>query len=139
MCIQAIHVYIIMLFFFLMIRRPPRSTRTDTLFPYTTLFRSHFHAEKGWSQTAQDVLEGVSRPVERRKQLGYSSGMSFTDHQSMSGAPARICVQAVARASASVAGAMSRPRKRSEEHTSELQSLMRISYAVFCLQKKNKK
>src|SRR3546814_12729136 len=94
-------------------RRPPRSTLTDTLFPYTTLFRSteHFHAEKGWSQTAQDVLEGVSRPVERRKQLGYSSGMSFTDHQSMSGAPARICVQAVARASASVAGAMSRPRK----------------------------
>src|SRR3546814_9682402 len=116
-------------------RRPPRSTLTDTLFPYTTLFRSteHFHAEKGWSQTAQDVLEGVSRPVERRKQLGYSSGMSFTDHQSMSGAPARICVQAVARASASVAGAMSR---RSEEHTSELQSLMRTSYAVFCLNKK---
>src|SRR3546814_4919874 len=111
-------------------RRPPRSTLTDTLFPYTTLFRSteHFHAEKGWSQTAQDVLEGVSRPVERRKQLGYSSGMSFTDHQSMSGAPARICVQAVARASASVAG-------RSEEHTSELQSLMRTSYAVFCLKK----
>src|SRR3546814_19628449 len=109
MCIQAIHVYIIMLFFFLMIRRPPRSTRTDTLFPYTTLFRSHFHAEKGWSQTAQDVLEGVSRPVERRKQLGYSSGMSFTDHQSMSGAPARTCVQAVARASPSLPGAMSRP------------------------------
>src|SRR3546814_3890887 len=94
-------------------RRPPRSTLTDTLFPYTTLFRAteHFHAEKGWSQTAQDVLEGVSRQVERRKQLGYSSGMSFTDHQSMSGAPARICVKAVARASASVAGAMSRTRK----------------------------
>src|SRR3546814_20630229 len=83
--------------FFLMIRRPPRSTRTDTLFPYTTLFRSPRR-----SREAHD-------PVHRR-------GPSF--QQSPAG-----------RASA-------RSGERSEEHTSELQSLMRISYAVFCLKKK---
>src|SRR3546814_4527792 len=74
-------------FFFLMIRRPPRSTRTDTLFPYTTLFRSHDR------YAHQD----------RRPHL------------------------------------QDRRPDRSEEHTSELQSLMRISYAVFCLKKKKQK
>src|SRR3546814_2782624 len=87
--------------FFLMIRRPPRSTRTDTLFPYTTLFRS---------QPALHAGPGV-----RRRAAGRSCP------------PAPAC-----RASRS-------SRRRSEEHTSELQSLMRISYAVFCLKKKNKK
>src|SRR3546814_10715076 len=78
--------------FFLMIRRPPRSTRTDTLFPYTTLFRS---------ATAS---------------------------------------YAASRATASVSPSPVTPRiRRSEEHTSELQSLMRISYAVFCLKKKTKR
>src|SRR3546814_8288587 len=84
-------------FFFLMIRRPPRSTRTDTLFPYTTLFRSN--AGSGALRTAG----GGSEP------LSCEAGRSRT-----------ACA-------------------RSEEHTSELQSLMRISYAVFCLKKKNKK
>src|SRR3546814_6368274 len=92
-----------------MIRRPPRSTRTDTLFPYTTLFRSQ--------------LRGVARcvgpspvPDERRRLNGWADG------------PKRR------RAAPS-------PRRpaRSEEHTSELQSLMRISYAVFCLKKKTNK
>src|SRR3546814_16266283 len=78
-------------FLFLMIRRPPRSTRTDTLFPYTTLFRSFFRITD-----AMDSFEAIDQV--------------FT--------PPRRC--------------------RSEEHTSELQSLMRISYAVFCLKKKNK-
>src|SRR3546814_2178757 len=78
-----------------MIRRPPRSTRTDTLFPYTTLFRSH------------------SRPAEQR--LAPHAG----DHRDHRRWPSVV------------------PR-RSEEHTSELQSLMRISYAVFCLKKKKK-
>src|SRR3546814_12967682 len=78
--------------FFLMIRRPPRSTRTDTLFPYTTLFRSTV-----WIKVA----------------------------------PSRISrLQPCARGSCGEPG-------RSEEHTSELQSLMRISYAVFCLKKKS--
>src|SRR3546814_18076257 len=95
-------------FFFLMIRRPPRSTRTDTLFPYTTLFRSAFgrHIVGG---------DAVMRHFER-------SGAQ--DDRAADGVPARHAL------------AMQRYR-RSEEHTSELQSLMRISYAVFCLKKQN--
>src|SRR3546814_13729555 len=84
-------------FFFLMIRRPPRSTRTDTLFPYTTLFRS-----PGCCPMASAA--GTAGTQKKSRRLG------------------------------------SRMRKaRSEEHTSELQSLMRISYAVFCLKKKQRK
>src|SRR3546814_5685875 len=80
-----------------MIRRPPRSTRTDTLFPYTTLFRSLGHLAQGFVPAilARKILI-------RRSPLGLAQF------------------------------------RRSEEHTSELQSLMRISYAVFCLKKKNK-
>src|SRR6056297_3714157 len=77
-------VFFPLFFFFLMIRRPPRSTRTDTLFPYTTLFRS---------RPDEDLGHGRAAPRHPR-------------------------------------------RPRSEEHTSELQSLRRISYAVFCLKKK---
>src|SRR3546814_6610701 len=83
-------------FFFLMIRRPPRSTRTDTLFPYTTLFRS-----TPGSGVTDDPVEIVSE-----------TGVIRTRAK----AEERL--------------------RRSEEHTSELQSLMRISYAVFCLKKK---
>src|SRR3546814_20257948 len=84
-------------FFFLMIRRPPISTRTDTLFPYTTLFRSPSQPPR-------------QRPAIRR---------------------GRHCRRPARRACQTV-----RHARRSEEHTSELQSLMRISYAVFCLKKK---
>src|SRR3546814_4229871 len=90
-----------------MIRRPPRSTRTDTLFPYTTLFRSQI-----------EVCLQQARAVAH-------------DH----GFPACVLVPAEIEAAAG-------PKRfgtRSEEHTSELQSLMRISYAVFCLKKKTKK
>src|SRR3546814_3113624 len=98
--------------FFLRNRRPPRSTRTDTLFPDTTLFRSYlrdfaaaldarFVAAMGWSATELiDCLEGFA----------FRSGDDLT---------------------------VLRERLRSEEHTSELQSLMRNSYAVFCLKKKH--
>src|SRR3546814_6985182 len=79
-------------FFFLMIRRPPRSTRTDTLFPYTTLFRS---SSNDGFRCALPILRNV---VQRARNGGSLA--------------------------------------RSEEHTSELQSLMRISYAVFCLKQK---
>src|SRR3546814_2802837 len=101
-----------------MIRRPPRSTRTDTLFPYTTLFRS-----------------GISAPLDPR----------FTFDNFVVGKPNELAYAAARR----VADAPTPPfnplflyggvglGKRSEEHTSELQSLMRISYAVFCLKKKN--
>src|SRR3546814_5988310 len=90
-----------------MIRRPPRSTRTDTLFPYTTLFRSRsdhrqWRRQRPADRADQPICEGhVLRKSERARRIP-------------------------------VAG------PRSEEHTSELQSLMRISYAVFCLKKKKK-
>src|SRR3546814_2799859 len=94
-----------------MIRRPPRSTRTDTLFPYTTLFRS---------ARRDDQRDRPRRP--RRGHERYSQGRAPR--------PAR-------RRRQRLSGLMSRAEFiRSEEHTSELQSLMRISYAVFCLKKK---
>src|SRR3546814_10851474 len=94
------------LFFCFMIRRPPRSTRTDTLFPYTTLFRS---ASGSLFESASKIphalchynIDGHFCIAVRRIFPGWEAG-------------------------------------RSEEHTSALQSLMRISYAVFCLKKKNK-
>src|SRR3546814_16623400 len=89
----SVSLYVI---FFLMIRRPPRSTRTDTLFPYTTLFRSAGH----------------------RHACGHGSSENTAEDAPSARPSARI--------------------NRSEEHTSELQSLMRISYAVFCLNKKQK-
>src|SRR3546814_9711079 len=99
-----------------MIRRPPRSTRTDTLFPYTTLFRSGRRAPAG-----RGGRGGLRRLRRRRQGAGDGAG-------GIGGGRLR---------------AARRPggqrRHRSEEHTSELQSLMRISYAVFCLQKKNTK
>src|SRR3546814_13390387 len=104
-----------------MIRRPPISTRTDTLFPYTTLFRS-----------AQAVTD-----AERRTGFGRYAGMSHDRRvfdQALDAAQ-RLgqCEQLAAFEKAPRSG------QRSEEHTSELQSLMRISYAVFCLKKKIKK
>src|SRR3546814_3401677 len=87
--------------FFLMIRRPPRSTRTDTLFPYTTLFRSGVFGQGCREDQQHDGREQVA---ERHP-----------------------CLRKAAPKGAAA---------RSEEHTSELQSLMRISYAVFCLKKK---
>src|SRR3546814_2672964 len=100
-----------------MIRRPPRSTRTDTLFPYTTLFRSCHHR-----------LAHIPAQVERLARIGgahqrakfHLVGVKL-GHLQAHDTPVPILVG------------------RSEEHTSELQSLMRNSYAVFCLKKKNKK
>src|SRR3546814_1365440 len=95
-----------------MIRRPPRSTRTDTLFPYTTLFRSRRspgrYAESLHRDTDPDIP--VSGPFPRCLLRLWGCGCA---HKAKSW--------------------------RSEEHTSELQSLMRISYAVFCLKKKKQK
>src|SRR3546814_9292714 len=86
-----------------MIRRPPRSTRTDTLFPYTTLFRSRHY------QIIVDDPQAVARTMVK--------GLEKVRHNRLD----------------------TKDAFRSEEHTSELQSLMRISYAVFCLKKKKKK
>src|SRR3546814_5814388 len=109
MTVLSVSYYLCSFFFFLMIRRPPRSTRTDTLFPYTTLFRSS-PARRGWRRRA----DREARPHQPRLEDGEG------------------------RQALRFRGARRRRRRRSEEHTSELQSLMRISYAVFCLKKKNK-
>src|SRR3546814_3185091 len=92
-------------FFFLMIRRPPISTRTDTLFPYTTLFRSTRPRAAGGGRAGASARGGTRAQADSRGHLGRH-GIQFNRFA------------------------------RSEEHTSELQSLMRISYAVFCLKKK---
>src|SRR3546814_10046647 len=104
----------------LMIRRPPRSTRTDTLFPYTTLFRSADYAAHAIRQCARHhprLLANGKGPLK----VSANYKVEISSHLLMRDAHA----------------ALWNPR-RSEEHTSELQSLMRISYAVFCLKKKKK-
>src|SRR3546814_5026645 len=106
-----------MLLFFLMIRRPPRSTRTDTLFPYTTLFRSRSGTTLLWSSSVTGCYSSLGWDNESGKKhraLGLARGVIKVFF---------ACVRAA--------------MVRSEEHTSELQSLMRISYAVFCLNKNN--
>src|SRR3546814_17304612 len=99
-----------MILSFLMIRQPPRSTRTDTLFPYTTLFRSDCDLE--------------FRKLEQQRHLAEQGLASLREGLSEK----RLAAQALQ---------LRAEQLRSEEHTSELQSLMRISYAVFCLNKKN--
>src|SRR3546814_15471408 len=103
----SVYVMFVVLFFFLMIRRPPKSTRTVTLFPYTTLFRSagyfpYLQVQSSLAENSQDSISTLYIV------LPLWSG-----------------------------GSTNAQVDRSEEHTSELQSLMRISYAVFCLKKTN--
>src|SRR3546814_9293426 len=112
-----------MSFFFLMIRRPPRSTRTDTLFPYTTLFRSIFR-----QQPFESSIIAVSS----------LAGETSVPFQAVYGA-SKAYVSTLMRALSIELAGTGESVGRSEEHTSELQSLMRISYAVFCLKKKKKK
>src|SRR3546814_10894797 len=108
-----------------MIRRPPRSTRTDTLFPYTTLFRSR-GAEHLDDLDLNPILAKVDAPDDQRR-------FSLTKWRNP--VPDSLDAQMMKDARA----VFERGEKmRSEEHTSELQSLMRISYAVFCLIKKSK-
>src|SRR3546814_11366095 len=106
--------------FFLMIRRPPRSTRTDTLFPYTTLFRSPVRR----ADPAEECRERQARPGAEGRFRDAARPVLFQH--------VRTRLQAAARGN----GIDGSGAPRSEEHTSELQSLMRISYAVFCLKKK---
>src|SRR3546814_8043198 len=118
------------LFFFLMIRRPPRSTRTDTLFPYTTLFRS--------SRRRRGVVEPARLPAPARS--GLSRLPDARRRRGQRGAPQRSTRRLGRRRAQPVRRLpLHAARPRSEEHTSELQSLMRISYAVFCLKKKKQK
>src|SRR3546814_5136058 len=107
-----------------MIRRPPRYTRTDTLFPYTTLFRSPLSRTAGSEASGGRRRAGEGAPGCPGRPAGYRrSGRLHRAGAARAGAPL-LRPGDVLRLS------------RSEEHTSELQSLMRISYAVFCLKKK---
>src|SRR3546814_2551520 len=126
-----------------MIRRPPRSTRTDTLFPYTTLFRSHRrHQPLGrghWPagrRRADFVEAGHYRKLHPHGDRGLRGGRpaySISHYRTPRAAGCHVggsCKTLIG------GSRMSQFNGRSEEHTSELQSLMRISYAVFCLKKK---
>src|SRR3546814_1305616 len=115
-----------------MIRRPPRYTRTDTLFPYTTLSRSR-HAAQHPRSAAQANAARV--PASRLARALWSQRLFAARHRSTTVRCRMNTVAATEEPTAEPAAAGSR---RSEEHTSELQSLMRISYAVFCLKKKKK-
>src|SRR3546814_3057609 len=114
-CLCLFYSYI---FFFLMTRRPPRSTRTDTLFPYTTLFRS-----PRWLPASGEWMLLVNRYINffsMAEDLRASTEKYFNEIiPNLTFIAEEFFIS------------------RSEEHTSELQSLMRISYAVFCLKKKN--
>src|SRR3546814_1272572 len=111
-----------------MIRRPPRSTRTDTLFPYTTLFRSVDEIEQGAGVAAEfQPVFAARRLVDHAAQVGVEPGEQV-EHVALQFRHFRDGQLLF----------FGKVGKRSEEHTSELQSLMRISYAVFCLKKKIK-
>src|SRR3546814_7316347 len=102
-------------------RLPPRSTRTDTLFPYTTLFRSQPQQEDRQRGQVEEIAVGAGLQQEGgAENRDGDGGEDVGPRQEAIELPAEL----------------GRPSCRSEEHTSELQSLMRISYAVFCLQKK---
>src|SRR3546814_6646101 len=102
-----------------MIRRPPRSTRTDTLFPYTTLFLS-------------------TSSLRQKAKMKLGSNRNFPNGAVLLESVKEIAVRPQFQKGKSGTWSGRRMRTRSEEHTSELQSLMRISYAVFCLKKKKK-
>src|SRR3546814_8720341 len=116
-----------------MIRRPPRSTPTDTLFPYTTLFLSASSCLRSWHQIAG--IDDLGRVIRHFKNIREGRLCQHDDP------PAARSQARYTEPSCGVGEHRNlltfRLSQRSEEHTSELQSLMRISYAVFCLKKKN--
>src|SRR3546814_7476738 len=108
-------------------RRPPRSTRTRTLFPYTTLFRSLQPGDEE-EEVVADLLPGGGQDHQRHRLAAVEQRVPADAEvpQKVGQRPHRRIEE-------------EQPQHRSEEHTSELQSLMRISYAVFCLKKKKQK
>src|SRR3546814_2029489 len=113
------------MFFFLMLRRPPRSTRTDTLFPYTTLFRSQCLLNTGHASPVICISDDEMIGCSQEDQPDEDADWRHNDGFEKPGCGRYRNYIAISDG-------------RSEEHTSELQSLMRISYAVFCLKKKRK-
>src|SRR3546814_8150023 len=113
-----------------MIRRPPRSTRTDTLFPYTTLFRSLLRDRELDIEGRERLYDEARELIHLEWNLGRDPiGRSEVD---------RVMADLKYRLARKLDNDALEMASRSEEHTSELQSLMRISYAVFCLKKKHK-
>src|SRR3546814_9936554 len=130
----CVFLLFVLLFFFLRIRRPPVSTRTDTLFPYTTLFRSS-EIDTVFARLAEKSGVGtrsLSDLSDRLMQLEWR-GEALTLKTS------EQLTAAIGQLDEATRNAFANLETRSEEHTSELQSLMRISYAVFCLKKKQPK
>src|SRR3546814_5186504 len=114
-----------------MIRRPPRSTRTDTLFPYTTLFRS------GGLLIRQAEFVGTLFPGAELGRVDAGDRAESDERREIGARDARVIMVVGPEVELAIGDAVI-GIGRSEEHTSELQSLMRISYAVFCLKKKKK-
>src|SRR3546814_4193393 len=135
--------------FFLMIRRPPRSTRTDTLFPYTTLFRSDpiasiaesvgFASRSHFSSRFRERY-GEDPTAYRKRMTSGPTAEPFASVTSIRAkaeeSPFQVDANNGSAPEASEGPSRKNARSGSEEHTSELQSLMRNSYAVFCLKKK---
>src|SRR3546814_4357367 len=125
-----------------MIRRPPRSTRTDTRFPYTTLFRSPLPCRgkpgpRPIPGTSSELEPGLDRDIARRFQIeDRALRPGYRSRQAEGAARGQLVGQVLADQREMPVFVPVGELDRSEEHTSELQSLMRISYAVFCLKKK---
>src|SRR3546814_5301281 len=131
-----------------MIRRPPRSTRTDTLFPYTTLFRSVIMYADAITKSMFHAIDETKRRKE--KQIQYNKEHNITPKTIIKSVPEQVTtldeskLKSIHDLATDIIDLEYQMKKyseeldfeRSEEHTSELQSLMRISYAVFCLKKK---
>src|SRR3546814_9938651 len=130
----------ILFFFFLRIRRPPRSTRTDTLFPYTTLFRSRVELPRHRDGSFDPVLipkhERCFTGFDERIIAMYARGMSVREIQAFLAESygTEVSPDFISSVTDEV---MAQAMVRSEEHTSELQSLMRNSSAIFCLKQKH--
>src|SRR3546814_3758711 len=123
-----------------MIRRPPKSTRTDTLFPDTTLFRSRLHGPVSALNKAHSV-RNQGRAAAGHAQRKEARTKRAPESKATNGSgvdPRTECRHPKSRPSPAAPTGAGATAPRSEEHTSELQSLMRISYAVFCLKKKKK-
>src|SRR3546814_984955 len=118
-----------------MMRQTPRSTRTDTLFPYTTLFRSVERAHLGGICLNWGCIP--TKALLRSAEIYHT--MQHADAYGLKASNVGFDLEKVVKRSRGVSGQLNKGvGHRSEEHTSELQSLMRISYAVYCLKKKNK-